>query len=166
MSLLPRVTEQTRERVARQFDDLGPRSCVQEIIADLRNNNPELLDMAEKCSGDVGDPERIIVGFCMFYRLLSTQSQIGPAESEREISTLPRVSAQTRELVVREIDAKGAEAFTVEYIGQLERDNPELLQMAHNFASRQAQYLRIMQGIALLWASLVAQLRIDRTYMH
>jgi hypothetical protein len=156
--------------VARQFDDVGPEGCVDEIVADLRSNNPELLDMAQKCARDVGDPERIMIGFCMFYRLLTVQSGTGradaPAQSKTEMSTLPHVSAATRALVVREIDAKGPEAFTDEYVRHLELDNPELLQMAHNFAAHHAQYLRIMQGIALLWASLVAQLRADRTYMH
>jgi hypothetical protein len=171
VSLLPRVTEHTRESVARQFDDLGPQSCVAEITSDLRSNNPELLDMAEKCARDVGEPERIMVGFCMFYRLLTAQSEIGRAQSpqrqsDTDMSALPRVSADTRELVAREIDEKGTHAFTDEYIGQLERENPELLQMAHNFAARHAEYLRIMQGMALLWASLVAQLRADRTHMH
>ena len=165
MSFLPRVTDSTREQVARQFDDLGPQACVQEIVAELRNDNPEILDMAEKCARDVGESARVMAGLCMFYGLLSAQSRAQSA-SEIDISTLPRVSEETRDLIVSEIDQSGPQAFTTQYIGQLERDNPELLQMAHNFASGQADYLRVMQGIALLWASLVAQLRVDRTRLH
>lgn len=39
-------------------------------------------------------------------------------------------------LLVAEIDEKGSEGFTTEAIAELEISNPELLQMAHNFASR------------------------------
>ena len=48
MSVLPRVTELTRERISREFDDLGPDACMAEIEADLREHNPELLDMASR----------------------------------------------------------------------------------------------------------------------
>jgi hypothetical protein len=171
MSLLPRVTEHTRESLSRQFDDLGPLSCVTEITADLKSNNPELLDMAEKCARDVGESDRIMVGFCMFYGMLAAQAKsertdLGEREVDADISVLPRVSIDTREQVVLEIDAKGPRAFTEEYVEQLEQDNPELLQLAHNFATRHTDYLRIMQGMVLLWASLAAQLRADRGRLH
>jgi hypothetical protein len=45
MSLLPRVTELIREQVAQDFDRLGPDACIAEIIEDLKQNNPEVLDM-------------------------------------------------------------------------------------------------------------------------
>lgn len=48
LSVLPRVTERTRERVAREFDDLGPDVCMNSIMRDLQRHNPELLDMASK----------------------------------------------------------------------------------------------------------------------
>lgn len=171
MSLLPRVTEHTRESVVRQFDDLGPQSCVAEITADMSSNNPELLDMAERCARDLGEPERIMVGLCMFYRLLSSQAASGeddstPPQAQLAMSALPRVTPETRNLVVEEIDRKGPAAFTEECLGRLQRHNPELLQMAHNFADRYPQYLQIMQGMALLWASLAAQLEVDRAHMH
>ena len=38
-------------------------------------------------------------------------------------------------MLVAEIDEKGSEDFTREAIAELEKSNPELLQMAHNFAS-------------------------------
>lgn len=161
MSFLPRVSEQTREAVSREFDDLGPRACVEQIVEDLRGANPELLDMAEKCARDTGESARVMVGFCMFYRLLTAQ-----AATEYGLNTLPQVTIVAREGVVEEIDRLGAQAFTDASIRQLDHDNPELLQMAHAFASRHANYLQIMQGVALLWASLVAQLRRDRTHMH
>ena len=36
LSVLPRVTERTRERVAREFDDLGPDVCMNSIMRDLQ----------------------------------------------------------------------------------------------------------------------------------
>lgn len=167
MSLLPRVAERTRETVAREFDDHGPQHCVAEIMADLDSNNPELLDIARRCAHELGDSQRVIEGFCMFYRLLTLQAaQEAAAATSSGINVLPRVTSQTRDQVARQIDEQTTETFTSNYIAELERDNPELLQMAHRFATRHAQYLQIMQGIALWWACLVAQLRQDRAYMH
>jgi hypothetical protein len=53
MSLLPRVTEKGRELVAREFDDRGPDACMREIVEHLKGHNPELLDMAARCAGDL-----------------------------------------------------------------------------------------------------------------
>jgi hypothetical protein len=168
MTSLPRVTEYTRERVAREFDDLGPAACVAEIAEDLKNNNPELLDIARKCAADVGEPARVMAGFCMFYRLLTTQSMqdLSAPQSGPFLSPLPRVTRATRDRVAAEIDARGAEAFTMHYIDALEQHNPALLQMAHNFASRESNYVGVMEGIALTWAALLAQTSVDRTYLQ
>ena len=73
LSVLPRVTERTRGRVAREFDDLGPDVCMSSIMRDLQRHNPELLDMASKWANDVGAADRIITAFGMFYRLLSAE---------------------------------------------------------------------------------------------
>jgi len=54
----------------------------------------------------------------------------------------------------------------MDVIAELEANNPELLQMTHGFASRQTGYLSVMQGFALLYQSLIAQLRVDRTLLH
>lgn len=48
MRVLPRVTELTRERISREFDEFGPDACMAEIKADLHQHNPELLDMASR----------------------------------------------------------------------------------------------------------------------
>src|SRR6266404_3745027 len=100
MSALPRVAESTREQITREFDDVGPDACVAEISAHLRENNPEWLYMAAKCAGDVGDPRRIMGGFCMFYRLLIAQAAPShPMTMESgapaELNPLPRVSMAT-----------------------------------------------------------------------
>ena len=51
-------------------------------------------------------------------------------------------------------------------IAELEQKNPELLQMAHNFASRFERYLGVMQGFALVHRSLLTQLTADRRVLH
>lgn len=166
MSALPRVTEASRERIAREFDDLGPERCVAATTRDLRQNNPELFDMAAKCAADVGDPVAIMIGFAMFYRLLRAQSPAPAQTDEAWPYPLPRVTPATRDLLVEQIDAEGTQAFTMAAIDSLEKDNPELLQMAHNFASRHRDYLGIMQGFALLYRSLVVQSAADRRSLH
>lgn len=164
MSFLPRVTELTREFVSRQFDDLGPEACMADITSCLTQENPEFLEMARKCAADIGDSPRIMVGFGMFYQLLITA--LADAVGKPFMPALPSVTAETREALVREIDAEGPDAFTIRAIGDLERANPELMQMAHAFASRQQDYVRVMQGFALLYRSLVAQSTTDRKSYH
>jgi hypothetical protein len=85
---------------------------------------------------------------------------------ESLLSLPPRVTPDTRDLIVKQIDQKGTEAFTMECIDDLEATNPELLQMAHNFASRHRDYLGVMQGFALLYKSLVLQTSADRAYLQ
>jgi hypothetical protein len=160
MSWLPLVAEHTRERVSREFDNLGPEACVAEITENLRRTNPEILDMAARCAADVGDTTALMVGFGMFYRLLVAESQLLRFEA------LPRVTAETRDRIVQQIAEKGAKDFTEEALAELERTNPELLQMAHHFSSRQKDYLATMQGFALLYASLLAQAAADGATLH
>ena len=152
------MTEATRERISREFDNLGPDACVADIAAAMRRHNPELLDMAQRCAADQGAGQDPMVGLAMFYRLLV-------AEAAAEFA-LPRVSPATRDGIVSEIDDKGAERFTFETLDEMGRANPELLQMAHGFASRQRSYLGMMQGFALIYATLSAQSAADRVGMH
>ena len=91
MSLLPRVTEKTREMAAREFDACGPEVRITEIIAHLERQNLELLDMTAKCTGDLKDPGKAMLGFGMFYRLL-TPVHLGAGA----LTPLPRVSEETR----------------------------------------------------------------------
>lgn len=164
MSLLPIVTSSTRERIAMEFDDKGPNACMIQVEDNWRRHNPELLDMALKCARSLGDHNKIMLGFCMFYRLLLTSAA---ADSECDwLSPLPRVTEQTRNDIVRAIDRTGPEEFTTEAIALLQADNPELLQMAHGFASRQKDYLSVMQGFALLYRSLHEQFAADRRLLH
>jgi hypothetical protein len=97
----------------------------------------------------------------MFYRLLLPTSP-----GQTALTRLPRVSEETRRLLAAEIDKKGSEGFTIEALAELEQNNPELLQMAHNFASRLRNYLHGMQGFALLYKSLVIQASVQRARLH
>jgi hypothetical protein len=72
----------------------------------------------------------------------------------------------TRAALVAEIDQRGTEAFIRDAIQELEDSNPELLQMAHHFASEHENYAGIMQGFALLYAALVKQSAADRLSVH
>jgi hypothetical protein len=162
MRLLPRITEQARERVAREFDTRGPDACMRETISHLERHNPELLDMATKWAADLGNSNRAMVGFGIFYRLLI--AQFPPFAGA--LTPLPRVTLETRTLLVAEIDQKGAAAFTREALAEFEQSNPELLQMAHNFASGLGDYLQAMQGFALLYRSLIVQSKEDRARLH
>jgi hypothetical protein len=171
MSALPRVAESTREQITREFDDVGPDACVAEISAHLREHNPEWLYMAAKCAGDVGDPRRIMGGFCMFYRLLIAQAATShpmmiESDASAELNPLPRVTAETRAAMVAEIDKSGAETFITEAVQKLDGGNPELLQMAHYFASGQDDYLGVMQGFALLYTALLMQSEADKLSVH
>jgi hypothetical protein len=171
MRTLPRVADSTRERITREFDDLGPDTCVAEISAHLRNNNPEWLYMAAKCAGDVGYPQRIMVGFCMFYRVLVAQavpSQRLTSESGATagLDPLPRVTVATRAAIVADIDRKGDESFISDALQELEAGNPQLLQMAHYFASAHDNYLGVMQGFALLYTALLIQSGTDSLSVH
>jgi hypothetical protein len=67
---------------------------------------------------------------------------------------------------VAEIDEIGVEAFTVKAIAELQESNPELLQMAHNFAASLENYLHAMQGFALLYRSLLMQSQGERGTLH
>jgi hypothetical protein len=166
MSLLPRVTEKARELVAREFDTRGPDVCAKEIIEHLEKDNPELLNMAAKCAADFVNPARAMVGFAMFYRLLAVLPSQAAAGAVPMLIPLPHVSAKTRAMLVAEIDQNGAEVFTRAAIAELEEDNPELLQMAHGFASGSDNYLIAMQGFALLYRSLVLESAVARTRLH
>ena len=164
MSYIPRVSEFTRERISREFDDLGPAACVAEILGQLQAHNPEVLDMMSKCATDVGNPDRIMVGFAMFYRLLLAEELAVMGRTQGGM--IPRVAPETRDMLVRDIDEKGPDGFTFEAIDQLHDDNPELLQMAHNFASRHESYLGIMQGFCLVYQSIAIQSAAERRNVH
>jgi hypothetical protein len=100
------------------------------------------------------------------YVLSSSHDAIVGVWRRTKNSAPPRVNAETRAALVAEIDNKGAEVFTLEAIDELEANNPELLQLAHSFASGLTDYLRAMQGFALLYKSLVIQAITERGRLH
>jgi hypothetical protein len=164
MSLLPRVTELTWERVAREFDEFGPEACLGEITADLRQHNPELLDMASRWAANTADTAQLMTAFGMFYRILLAEARA--LLGTETLYPLPRISPEVRDAIVERIDRSNSETFTREAIDNLEMRNPELLQMAHFQASRRADYGRTMQGFALLHEALLLQSQRDRTSRH
>ena len=169
--MLPRVAQSTREQIAREFDDLGPDKCIGEISAHLREHNPEWLNMAAKCASDVGNPERIMGGFCMFYRLLIAQASpehkltMIPG-APATLNPLPRVTTATRSAILAASDKDNTEIFIFDAIRELERGNPGLLQMADYFASANGNYLGITRGFALLYTALVIQSGADGLIVH
>jgi hypothetical protein len=164
VNLISPITPTTRERIAREFDDRGPEACVAEVIEDLKRNNPELLGIACRCAASLGDRPKIMLGFSMFYRLLIAPS--APAGGISVLSPLPCITPETCDLMVRQIDRVGHEAFTMQIIEDLELNNPELLQMAHNFASKQRDYLGAMQGLALFYRSIVEEANVAKMALH
>ena len=162
MTLLPRVSASSWEMVAMDFDSRGPEVCMAEIVEHLKHHNPEILDMASRCAADSCSPTQLMLGLGIFYRLL-----IGPdAAAAALLTPLPRVSADTRDLLVAELDRVGADAFTMDAVAELERSNPELLQMADDFATSFPDYLHAMQGFALFYKSLQVQSRLERSRLH
>lgn len=164
MSVLPCVTDATRERVSREFDRLGPEVCMADILSDLLRHNPELLDMALTWAEEEEDAERLLTAFCVFYRSLAAETD-APLKSGA-LSPLPSVSPETRDRIVARIDRDGEEEFSREAIRHLEAANPALLQMAHGVASERANYTHAMQGFALLHEALLIQSQRDRLRPH
>jgi hypothetical protein len=164
MSKLPRVTDPTRERISREFDNLGPDVCMADIRKDLDRHNPQLLDMAAKWAGEGKEGKKLFTAFGMFYRLLAAEAS-APLGSDA-LSPLPQVSSETRDRIIARISRIGDEQFCREAIGSLEAANPELLQMAHGFAAGRSDYARTMQGFALLHEALLIQSQSDRLKPH
>jgi len=164
MSPIAPVTEAARERVAREFDDRGPEACMAEIVGDLRHNNPELLDIASRCAASLGDAPRVMQAFGVFYRLMI--DPWAPAHHPRALSPLPRVTPETRDRLVAEIDREGAERFVLGIVGELERQNPELLRALHALASQLPDPLGAAQGLALFYRAVTAEASGGRPFLH
>jgi hypothetical protein len=158
---LPFVTNLTRERTARELDGRGPASCMMETLDELRETNPEVLDMASKCAASFGArSESVLLELVIFYRLLRSEYKAMDPRLRR-LAPFPRVTPRTRDRLVELIDDEGLEAFTLRTIEDLEQHNPELLQMAHDSASRFGDYLPVMQGFALIYKALAEQAATD-----
>ena len=164
MSLTTPLAEATRERITQEFDDRGPDACMAEIIIDLKRNNPELLDIALRCAESLGNAGRIMQAFGMFYRLMIDPWL--PADDPLALSPLPRVTPETRDSLVEEIDHVGAEAFTLDVVAELERSNSELLQGLHAIASATRSPLGMTQGLALFYRAVAAQAAGGRQILH
>lgn len=152
---LPRINERLWERVARDFDDVGPEACMAEILDDLLAHNPHYLEMALRAAHNARDPDRALTGFGMFYRILS----LGARDRGRP---LPRITPVTRDAIAALVGECGEAQFVMLATETLREENPCLMQMADSFASGHDDYLGIMQAFVLLYKSLSAQGVTDR----
>ncbi|WP_193394944.1 MULTISPECIES: hypothetical protein [unclassified Sphingobium] len=126
-----------------------------EILDDLSAHNPHYLEMALRCAAGFSDPERIMTGFAIFYRILEL-------DARDRSGAVPRITPDTRDIVSALIGEVGEERFILLATETLRSENPCLLQMAHSFSSRYKDYLAIMQGFLLLYKCLAAQAVTDR----
>ncbi len=150
MIALPPVDEIFWERVAREFDDAGPKACVAAILDELLTDNPHYLEMATRYARECRDPDRVLTGFAMFYRIIALAARARGR-------TVPRITNDTLDTITALVGEFGEERFTFLATEMLHSENPYLLQMADSFASPADNHSVIMQGFVLLYKSLAAQ---------
>ncbi len=150
MRALPPVDEIFWECVAREFDDAGPQNKVATIVDELLIDNPHYLDMATGCARECRNPDRVLTGFAMFYRIIAL------AARDRG-RAMPRITDDTRDVISTLLGEFGEERFTFLATEMLHSENPYLLRMADSFASPSDNHEAIMQGFALLYKALSAQ---------
>jgi hypothetical protein len=73
LSLLPRVTEDTRTDIVKRIDAIGSQAFTREAIAELEHNNPELLLMAHHFAENQNDYAGVMQGFALLYACLSAE---------------------------------------------------------------------------------------------
>lgn len=154
MPTLPSVSDRHWERVARDFDDIGPEACVAEIMNEMRANNPRYLAIARRCARDTEDPTGTFTGFAKFYAVVA----LGAHEHGRAV---PRIASQTLDVIDTLVQEFGEDCFVTLATELLWRENASLAAMAHSFASPRPDYLTIMQGFAVLYNCLSMQGKID-----
>ena len=108
----------------------------------LGRGNPELPGIARKCAADLGDATRVLAGFGLFHGLLL--GRCAPPSAGRHL--LSRMTAATREGIVREVDAMGSEGLVRDAFEAMTSTNPELLQAAHDLACGHRSYAGLMRG--------------------
>jgi hypothetical protein len=150
LKALPPVDEIFWERVAREFDDAGPKTCMTTILDQLLTDNPQYLETAARYARECRDPDRVLTGFAMFYRIIAL------AAHDRGRS-VPRITNDTRDNMTALLAEFGEERFTFLATEMLRSENPYLLQMADSFASPADNRAVIMQGFVLLYKALAAQ---------
>ncbi len=74
LSLLPRVSPDTRANIAKRIDAIGSKEFTREAIADLETNNPELLIMGHNFAEDQTDYVGVIQGFALLYACLIAEA--------------------------------------------------------------------------------------------
>jgi hypothetical protein len=56
-----------------QVEDSGPKQFAMAVIEELERDNPELLAMIDKFAERRADYLETVIGFAMFYRLITAQ---------------------------------------------------------------------------------------------
>jgi len=65
------------------------------------------------------------------------------------MSFLPRVTEKARELVARDFDARGPDVCLAEIVTQLEKRNPEFLDMALRCAADSGSPRKVLLGFSM-----------------
>src|ERR1700720_2960576 len=78
------------------------------------------------------------------------------------MSLLPRVTEKARELIARELDARGPDVCMAEIIEHLERHNPELLDMAARCAADLKDPGKAMVGFGVFLRPVPAEFPLPR----
>ena len=154
MPSVPLVSEDHWERVARDFEDVGPEACIADIVDELRTDNPHYLAIARRCAHDALDEAGALTGFLKFYRILAFG-----ARDRGEL--VPRIAPQSLDVVDTLIVEFGEDRLVTLAAETLCEENGCLAAMAHGFASRSSDYLVVMQGFAALYYCLSVQATID-----
>ncbi len=74
LSVLPRVSAETRAEVAQRIDSLGSQEFTREAIAELERCNPQLLLMSHHFAEDQADYGGVMQGFALLYACLSAEA--------------------------------------------------------------------------------------------
>src|SRR6476620_10912570 len=106
--------------------------------------------MATRCARECRNPDRVLTGFAMFYRIITL------AAHDRG-RTVPRITDDTRDTITALLGEFGEERFTFLATEMMHSENPHLLKMADSFASPSDNHAIIMQGFVLLYKALAAQ---------
>jgi hypothetical protein len=62
-----------------QVDETGPKKFTMAVIEELERDNPELLAMVDKFAEGTTDYLETVMGFAMFYRLITQQLAVDGA---------------------------------------------------------------------------------------
>jgi hypothetical protein len=74
LSLLPRVSRETRASIVNRIDAQGSQQFTRDAVAELERDNPELLIMANSFAEEHPDYVGVMEGFALLYACLSAEA--------------------------------------------------------------------------------------------